>query len=205
MGLSDRAGTAAPEALPHPSSITRFGIATPLQIERLLYRTIDRRRAMRPIEPGDAHNLAIKVPVVIAINFSSIKILAATVDETETDSFIFNLHVGLAATSLAMGLLLAVFPLLTGERLLAPAAHLRVTATGQVVPENPRSAVEVSSPPAAPAPGFRSLARIHRGHASPLGCLRIQCPVCRISALSQLLTLGSGVSAGMNRPDRLMV
>ena len=50
----------------------------------------------------------IKVPFVITLFFWAIKILATTVGETGADYLIFNLHLGLPATSWVMGILLAV-------------------------------------------------------------------------------------------------
>jgi len=55
----------------------------------------------------DLADLAIKVPVVITMYFWIIKILATTVGETGADFLIFDLHVGLGATSVVMGALLA--------------------------------------------------------------------------------------------------
>jgi len=54
-------------------------------------------------------DLFVKVPVIITIYFWIIKILATTVGETAADYLIFNLHVGLSVTSVAMSVLLAAF------------------------------------------------------------------------------------------------
>jgi uncharacterized membrane-anchored protein len=72
-----------------------------------LIQTLDLRRGSpgafaRPAM-GD---LAIKVPVVITLYFWIIKILATTVGETGAELLIFDLHVGLGATSAIMGGLL---------------------------------------------------------------------------------------------------
>ncbi|GAB6041328.1 COG4705 family protein [Endothiovibrio diazotrophicus] len=58
---------------------------------------------MNSITNPDATDLAIKVPVVITLYFWLIKILATTVGETAADYLIVNLHLGLSATSVAMG------------------------------------------------------------------------------------------------------
>ena len=63
---------------------------------------------MNSIERNDVRELLVKVPVVITIYFWIVKILATTVGETGADYLIFDLHLGLNVTSVAMTGLLAV-------------------------------------------------------------------------------------------------
>lgn len=64
---------------------------------------------MNDLEHSPDLSLFVKVPVIITIYFWVIKILATTVGETAADYLIFNLHVGLSATSVVMSILLAAF------------------------------------------------------------------------------------------------
>jgi len=64
---------------------------------------------MSDLERTADPSLFVKVPVIITIYFWIIKILATTVGETAADYLIFNLHVGLSATSVVMSGLLAAF------------------------------------------------------------------------------------------------
>ena len=64
---------------------------------------------MNTSQVSNENTLLIKVPIIITLYFWIIKILATTVGETGADFLIFNWNLGLPATSIVMGVVLAGF------------------------------------------------------------------------------------------------